>query len=346
MEYDFTRCNNLQFKAKGDEGPITGYLKVSKEGPVYVYTDCAGNDYDDGLQLTIKVWETCKENIEEFSKWAEYYALEIITRDPETYTDWKVGDCVMDKETGCIYTIAAKLGDIVFLLNDNNAVTSTCTDMLTKYYTLILTDYEQELLKAQKEKCPFKNGDRVLVRDNNNAPWQHDIFYFYEEESSHPYCCQKGQVKQCIPFNEHTWQLLDTTDEYKEEEYMNENINLCEILKDCPIGTKFWSSVWGDVFFNGIKEGMICITVLLAQETEEFLLLKTGKFYNIEDAECIIFPSKDQRDWSKFEVPIKRFDPKEFKSFDKVLIRDEARFKWLPSFLGRISKGLSGKFGS
>lgn len=130
----------------------------------------------------------------------------------------------------------------------------------------------------------------------------------------------------------------------------NKELNLCEILKDCPTGTKFWSSVWGDVYFNGIKEGMVCITVLFAQETEEFLILKNGKFYDIEDAECIIFPSKDQRDWSKFKVPIeeskvsvKRFNPKEFKPFDKVLIRDRGNFKWLPSFFEKIVQEPSGE---
>lgn len=31
MKYDFTRCNNLQFKAKFNKGKeITGYLKVAK----------------------------------------------------------------------------------------------------------------------------------------------------------------------------------------------------------------------------------------------------------------------------------------------------------------------------
>lgn len=35
---------------------------------------------------------------------------------------------------------------------------------------------------------------------------------------------------------------------------MNENLNLCEILKHCPAGTKFWSPVWGDVFLVEIKE--------------------------------------------------------------------------------------------
>lgn len=35
---------------------------------------------------------------------------------------------------------------------------------------------------------------------------------------------------------------------------MNENLNLCEILKHCPAGTKFWSSVWGDVFLVRVEE--------------------------------------------------------------------------------------------
>lgn len=124
---------------------------------------------------------------------------------------------------------------------------------------------------------------------------------------------------------------------------MNENLNLCEILKDCPRETKFWSSVWGYVYFSGIKEGMICITVLMpGQETEEFFLLKNGKFYNFEDAECIIFPSKEQRDWSKFKVPIKRFNPKDFKPFDEVLVRDDYGLIWNPAIFRCLGRGPSG----
>ena len=33
---------------------------------------------------------------------------------------------------------------------------------------------------------------------------------------------------------------------------MNENLNLVEILKDCPKGTKLWSPVWGRVTFETI----------------------------------------------------------------------------------------------
>ena len=34
---------------------------------------------------------------------------------------------------------------------------------------------------------------------------------------------------------------------------MNENINLCEILKDCPKGTKLYSPVIGEVIFEDIN---------------------------------------------------------------------------------------------
>lgn len=221
MKYDFTRCDNFQFTAKVQGIERKGYLKVLNKENVYMFYSDGEKAFDTSLQFEYALCNESFSNMMDFNLWAENYDLEITPRNPETYNDWKVGDRVVDKETGCLYTIAAKLGDIVFLLSDNNAVTSTCTAMLVKYYALVLTDYEKELIHAQepkKKKCrPFKNGDRVLVRDNDDAPWQHDIFYFYEEESSHPYGCQKGQVKQCIPFNEHTWKLLGTTDEYKEE---------------------------------------------------------------------------------------------------------------------------------
>lgn len=226
MKYDFSKCNNLQFKAKNEEGLITGYLKVPNGGKVYVYTDSVGNDYDAGLQFDIKDWESCF-NSEDFIKWAERRELEIIPRDPETYTDWKVGDRVILKEAGAIsgdidYNIAVKLGDIVFLLNDRGIVVTSSTAMLTKCYTLVLTDYEQELIHAQeleekKKKCPFKEGDKVLVRDSDTS-WKFDIFQNYEENACYSYECLGSEYEQCIPLNEHTWKLLGTTDEYKEEE--------------------------------------------------------------------------------------------------------------------------------
>ena len=35
---------------------------------------------------------------------------------------------------------------------------------------------------------------------------------------------------------------------------MNENLNLVDILKDCPKGTKLYSTMYGDVEFESINE--------------------------------------------------------------------------------------------
>ena len=111
---------------------------------------------------------------------------------------------------------------------------------------------------------------------------------------------------------------------------MNENINLCEILKDCPKGTKLWSPVWGDITFETIDafDGLVYVL----KHKGVHIILDNGKFD--ADGECIIFPSKDQRDWSKFKAPIKRFNPEEFKPFDKVLLRIDERDIWRPDFFG------------
>ena len=111
---------------------------------------------------------------------------------------------------------------------------------------------------------------------------------------------------------------------------MNENINLCQILKDCPKGTKLWSPVWGDITFETIDafDGLVYVL----KHKGVHIILDNGKFD--ADGECIIFPSKDQRDWNKFKAPIKRFNPEEFKPFDKVLLRIDERDIWQPDFFG------------
>lgn len=69
----------------------------------------------------------------------------------------------------------------------------------------------------EKKIYPFKVGDRVLVRDSDTS-WNFDYFDSYREGSFYPYMCRYAPHEQCIPLNEHTWKLLGTTVEYKEEE--------------------------------------------------------------------------------------------------------------------------------
>ena len=128
---------------------------------------------------------------------------------------------------------------------------------------------------------------------------------------------------------------------------MNENLNLVEILKDCPKGTKLYTSVWGEVIFDRILDGGI-YTIKIDTVSGYYLLTKKGCYTKSCDAECIIFPSKDQRDWSKFTAPWhkkERFDPKTLKPFDKVLIRrsSENSNVWFPDFVSDPPNGTNNK---
>ena len=83
---------------------------------------------------------------------------------------------------------------------------------------------------------------------------------------------------------------------------MNMETNIVEILKDKPQGTKLYSSACGKckleevddksfkIFFYNSKFGFM--------NGGEGYLDKNGKLY--DDGECVVFPSKEMRDWSKF----------------------------------------------
>ena len=85
---------------------------------------------------------------------------------------------------------------------------------------------------------------------------------------------------------------------------MNENINLVEILRDCPKGTKFYSTVYGNITLDSIdinKPSIFCIH-MIEDDGNLASFTKKGKIYNIEDGECVIFPSKNQRDWNIWKI--------------------------------------------
>ena len=82
---------------------------------------------------------------------------------------------------------------------------------------------------------------------------------------------------------------------------MNEKLNLVEILKDCTKGTKLYSPIIGEVEFKSIVYSEYPINVFYNVETRVLSFTKEGLFYSDGvDGECMLFPSKDQRDWSKF----------------------------------------------
>ena len=120
---------------------------------------------------------------------------------------------------------------------------------------------------------------------------------------------------------------------------MNENIDLTKILKDCPKGTKFYSLAHGEVEFQQVEFGFTYPIVIKTKNNVIERFTSDGKLY-CYDGECILFPSKDQRDWSKFSAPWykkERFDPKTLNPFDKVIARC-SDFKWVCDMFSHYDK--------
>ena len=113
---------------------------------------------------------------------------------------------------------------------------------------------------------------------------------------------------------------------------MNENIDLTKILKNCPEGTKLYSTIHGEVTLITSYDTSqhYPISVRLKDKTVE-IFTSEGKLLNKFGGECILFPSKEQRDWSKFTTPWykkEKFDPNTLKPFDRVLTRTFEDERW------------------
>ena len=76
---------------------------------------------------------------------------------------------------------------------------------------------------------------------------------------------------------------------------MEENINIAEILKSKPLLLKFYSTTFGRITFNGVHKGKV---YFFSEDTNAHSVKPNGKMY--DGGECIIFPSKEMRDWEKF----------------------------------------------
>ena len=116
---------------------------------------------------------------------------------------------------------------------------------------------------------------------------------------------------------------------------MNENLNLVEILKDCPKGTKLYSTVYGEVEFYGIENGLEFPVMYVKSDSLLGSVSAEGLVLACYDGECTLFPSREQRNWDLFTVPNckkPKFDPKTLCPFDKILVRDSDECRWRCGF--------------
>lgn len=84
---------------------------------------------------------------------------------------------------------------------------------------------------------------------------------------------------------------------------MEQKLNIAEILKNKPRGTKLYSMIHGKCSSEAVTDEIFkinfCTSKFGLTQSGECTLIKFGNMY--DGGECIIFPSKEMRDWSKFQ---------------------------------------------
>lgn len=118
-------------------------------------------------------------------------------------------------------------------------------------------------------------------------------------------------------------------------------MNIAEILKNCPNGTKLYSPIYGELSLVGVRLGVIYPICCLVVNSENAVGFAEDGKNNITDAEPTLFPSKTQRDWSKFGVTDQATaqQPKpQLKPFDKVLVRNNDDDEWVCDIFSHIDE--------
>lgn len=102
----------------------------------------------------------------------------------------------------------------------------------------------------------------------------------------------------------------------------NEELNLAELLQDVPIGTKFYCTVIGEVEFRGLDYDSLDIF----DEECNFVPIDNFGRYS-RRGECVLFPSKDQRDWDVWKEEQDKKNESPFKIGDYAKDRNGEIYK-------------------
>lgn len=121
---------------------------------------------------------------------------------------------------------------------------------------------------------------------------------------------------------------------------MNENIDLTEILKDCPRGAKLYSPIVGVVEFERIAKDLTDPIIAHKEDGGAIYFSADGRSIQFRNNTCILFPNEELRDWNEFKAPTKH---KQFKPFEKILIAEHEcnnTYAWTADFYSHWSDNL------
>lgn len=163
----------------------------------------------------------------------------------------------------------------------------------------------------------------VMLQDRTIRTFNHDGQYVVNSES-------EFSDVECVLFPSKENRDWSTVQKYTFA------LNLVEILKDCPEGTKLYSTVCGECTLSSIYDDRYLWPIRVLDKFGNYIYFsKYGEFYNSQYGEYALFPSKDNRDWSTFNPPKKEHG---FKPFDKVLVRDFAS-EWRAAIFSHYDEG-------
>lgn len=106
---------------------------------------------------------------------------------------------------------------------------------------------------------------------------------------------------------------------------MCKELDLVKILEKVPKGTKLYSLIDGEVTLTDIRCFSKYPIVATDKSGDTQVFTKEGKYRDI-GGECILFPSKECRDWSNFSVDLTEGTP--------VMVSDDKK-SWMLRFYYR-----------
>ena len=100
---------------------------------------------------------------------------------------------------------------------------------------------------------------------------------------------------------------------------MNKNLDLTKILKNAPKGIRLWSPICGacELFTVNVAYRAFPIVCIGIDDGLEWHFKANGAFTINTGVECLLFPSRENRNWSTFRTLWKH---KHFEVFQKVLV--------------------------
>lgn len=180
-------------------------------------------------------------------------------------------------------------------------------------------DFEGKTLQVKESECVSCDG----------CFFDEKCYSLRQKVAGHCEAINRGDNKKVI-FVEITEEQPQEQTEPQEQAEQPQELNLCEILKHCPQGETFWSPMLDGVKFSDIDDErqMIIVETVKGHFTWEINADATISIDEVTSPEIMLYPSKEQRDWTQVKYEKKKELPKTWEEFCKNYPRkkDEAYF--------------------